>query len=801
MVSLKLESPPQTNAPSPSDDRITHHELALALRAKGNLVFGPDANGQYQTTTTLCHGGDSPKKLYISTSGQGGFLAYCHTKACGRGNQGELGKRLLEAAGIARRRLPQHYQQHRDDKWLVKTFKAPGRIRKEYRRNWPEDWNESQTHCPNPIDKGGRTQCLRPRNDPHKHMWTDPGSHRDVECDITIGNDTDIIYLTEGGKASYALNRAGYNAASWLGGANSIRLVDLRPLHGKHIIAWPDNDKGGLGTRAMQWAGYLLKEKVASFSILPPYDAGRDGADAADCPREELASHLAKAKPYEPENEPGTDEAINTKEEENKKTEIPPREEPATPGAGEEAPKALTTATGQQTPSVPRTGFTSSGAPIKLELEDSVDGIKQGLEHLGVQIRYNKRMEGPEASENGGETWDNLEDLYEAHLRQLLEENCDVINHKNGKTKRAEWVDTRWYRLMKSLQHREQCDPFRDYLEALPAWDGIPRLERMLHNILLADDTPLNAAAGRCFMIGAVARTYKPGTKFDWILTLIGPQGGGKSSFARHLVPSPDFYSSSVDFTKSDKEVWEGCGQAVITEFPEMAGLTGRRMDYAKAFITKETDRFRPAYGHRSIRKDRMWIGIATANPKANGILPHDETGQRRFVCVEVHAEEGQQPIVVEALEADRDQLWAEALYAYRSGESQEFPYELIGDRDAANAKYTKTNEAIEETVNQLTDQGKSMPIGKIVEACGEKPTDQGAQARVRPILIKLGWTQPQHATRDTTLERKDQVNRWWKPPTPLVLPIVEKVVEKAGETAAQREEKAVQQELAHQTG
>lgn len=77
--------------------------------------------------------------------------------------------------------------------------------------------------------------------------------------------------------------------------------------------------------------------------------------------------------------------------------------------------------------------------------------------------------------------------------------------------------------------------PIRDYLDGLPPWDGIKRIETLLVRCLQADDTPYTRAVTRKTLAAAVARIYKPGTKFDSVLVFDGVQGIGKSTLLKIL--------------------------------------------------------------------------------------------------------------------------------------------------------------------------------------------------------------------------------------------------------------------------
>ena len=77
--------------------------------------------------------------------------------------------------------------------------------------------------------------------------------------------------------------------------------------------------------------------------------------------------------------------------------------------------------------------------------------------------------------------------------------------------------------------------PIRAYLEALPPWDGQKRIEGLLPRCFQADDTPYVRAVTRKVFAAAVARIFRPGTKFDSVLVLDGKQGIGKSTLFREL--------------------------------------------------------------------------------------------------------------------------------------------------------------------------------------------------------------------------------------------------------------------------
>ena len=83
-------------------------------------------------------------------------------------------------------------------------------------------------------------------------------------------------------------------------------------------------------------------------------------------------------------------------------------------------------------------------------------------------------------------------------------------------------------------------------------------------------------------------------------------------------------------------------------------------IEVTKAFISRQEEKFRPAYNRKEITYKRRCVFIGTTNQDA---YLRDETGNRRFWPMRVGT------IDLAALKRDRDLLWAEALYRFRNGE------------------------------------------------------------------------------------------------------------------------------------
>ena len=203
--------------------------------------------------------------------------------------------------------------------------------------------------------------------------------------------------------------------------------------------------------------------------------------------------------------------------------------------------------------------------------------------------------------------------------------------------------------------------PIRDYLDALPVWDGTERVDRLLIDYLGAEDNPYTRAIMRKTLVAAVARIYEPGTKFDYILVLNGPQGIGKSTFFAKL--GGKWFSDSLTVSDMrDKSGAEKLQGYWILELGELAGLRKIDVETVKSFITRTDDKFRHSYGINVENHPRQCIIVGSTN-NISGFL-RDITGNRRFWPVRVSG--GKKSVWNMK---DVDQIWAEALVRYKDGE------------------------------------------------------------------------------------------------------------------------------------
>jgi hypothetical protein len=217
-------------------------------------------------------------------------------------------------------------------------------------------------------------------------------------------------------------------------------------------------------------------------------------------------------------------------------------------------------------------------------------------------------------------------------------------------------------------------DPVCDYLDALQ-WDGQLRLDRLLVDYLGAEDTPFNRAIGRKMLVAMVRRARQPGCKFDTMPVIEGVQGTGKSSALRILAGEENFSDQPLLHLdpRAQQEALKG---KWLDESSELAGLRRADVEMVKAFLSKTSDDGRPAYGRYRCEQLRRCIFVGTTN---DSTYLRDTTGNRRFWPVRTGR------IDLDALQRDRDQLFAEAAVAERSCQPLTIPETLY--KDAAHCR------------------------------------------------------------------------------------------------------------------
>ena len=283
-----------------------------------------------------------------------------------------------------------------------------------------------------------------------------------------------------------------------------------------------------------------------------------------------------------------------------------------------------------------------------------------------------------------GDTLGEWDDFDDANLRAYLDSNYGL--------KGADIYED----AVKIVMTENSFNPIVSYLEALPEWDGVERIKNLLPDYLGAERTEYTAEVMKLFMMGALARVYYPGCKFDYMLVLVGDQGIGKSAFLRHLALNDSWFDDNLN-TVDGKEAVERLRGKWILELAELLALKKQKdVEAIKAFITTQSDSYREPYARRTTDRKRTCVFAATTN---NYSFLTDRTGNRRFLPIECDPAR----VARKMFGADSDaedyfrKAWAEAMHLFR--ECNKNP-ELILPMDIQDEAIEIQKRYLEEDVN-----------------------------------------------------------------------------------------------------
>lgn len=553
---------------------------------------------------------------------------------------------------------------------------------------------------------------------------------------------------------------------TWSGGSKAVDKTDWSPLAGRKVVIWPDCDS----QRAKRpkdapedfippylpddkQPGIVAARKVAEILTglgclvwvmdIPPVGTLKNGWDVADAIEgglkgTDLADYIrAKSRPFQ---------ASGQKEAPAKPLSTPVPASAGGGGSGDVPDALIYDDYHEPGPDPDRAWYYALAKKARGGIEPCRSNIAKILrlhpKWRGV-IGYNdfahqieKLAPTPWSTEPG--VWDGADD---SCLDEWLADDVDVLIKAMSTI--AEGVS--------HAANANKFHPVRQFLLSLAPWDGIPRLDCYLADVTDSENTEFLKRAGRWFIIAMVARIFKPGIKFDYMLVLEGKQGQGKSSFFR-ILADPWFSETPFDIGTNEgnmaiQGVW-------LQEMAEM-GMFSRSEDTAfKSFLAIVKDKFRRPYDRRPVEAPRVCLFGGTTNLDQ---YLKDQTGNRRIWpvrCAEVNTA---------FLKEIREQLFAEAIVAFNAGErfwpTPEEERLYFEPEQATRLSVDAWEELILGFVNDPSEKLRNFytALDLLINACKvEKSKIDEANrmtSRVGRIMQKIGW--------ERVREPSGQFRRW----------------------------------------
>jgi predicted P-loop ATPase len=251
-----------------------------------------------------------------------------------------------------------------------------------------------------------------------------------------------------------------------------------------------------------------------------------------------------------------------------------------------------------------------------------------------------------------------------------------------------------------------------------------------------AEDTDYTRAVGKLMLIAAVRRVRQPGCKFDEMMVLENEQGKHKSTALATLAVQEAWFSDDLPLNIEAKRVIESLRGRWIIEAAELSGMRRADIEHLKAFLSRQVDRARMAYGHVVSEVPRQCIIVGTTNAEE---YLRDTTGNRRFWPVRC------KQFDIPALRRDRDQLWAEAAAREASGESIRLDpkfWPKAGEEQAKRLAVDPYYEILHSALDGRYGKISSDSVWEILDIrSAQRGQDQAR--RMADTMRVLGWRRP----------------------------------------------------------
>ncbi len=292
----------------------------------------------------------------------------------------------------------------------------------------------------------------------------------------------------------------------------------------------------------------------------------------------------------------------------------------------------------------------------------------------------------PWESESCDRAWGSHDD---AALYSIIQTDYEVKNRND------------YFDAIKNVSMRNKFHPVRDILDGLE-FDGEDHIRSLLPDYLGVEDTNYSYQVMRLWMLGAVARVYEPGCKFDYTMIFTGPQGLGKSTFLKMMALNDNWFNDSLDSLDSDKAAQSLMGSWIV-ELAELKSLarTAGGVESVKRFLTAVQDKYRAPYERRADIFLRQCVFAGTTN-KSDFL--QDETGNRRFLIIQTGVNKPEKSLFVPQAMQDMKAAWAQAVHIWKT----EKPELILPDSCLEEARRLQDE--------SMADDGKVGIITKFLE-------------------------------------------------------------------------------------
>jgi len=508
------------------------------------------------------------------------------------------------------------------------------------------------------------------------------------------------VLIVEGEKAADAARQLlgdSYSVVSWSGGSKAFRKADWAPVYGKRVLIWPDADEPGVS--AAKGIAQILASHCPEVKIITPDPTRPKAWDAWDA----LNDGWTREQVIDWARANVTIFQLNVTNNITVQVDEPPSEP-----------------TESNIVLWERLGLALTGQGNIICNEQNIVRIFEREPHLSKRCWIDD-FHDQIFTQDGTQSryWTEIDTLKMMY----------VLQEKYGMSRVS---DAQVWRAVRIIADREHRNEPKDWMESLE-WDGTPRIADFMTTHLGAKPSEYARAASKNFWVSMAARIYQPGCIMRSMVILKSKQLTGKST--AFSIIGGKWYSEALENIQSNNFLQSLHGNLLI-EFGDLAGMDRAEVNRIKQIISCRKDRFRAPYERNPRDHLRQSVLVGTTNEEQ---FLRDHTGGTRFWPIETGE------INHKAIEADRDQLFAEAVARFKAGENWHImPTEETNSVQDFYRQQDVWFDKIVEKLDQLPPNEDEIQIIKIatdflgIPIGNVKKTDE---IRIGNVLVGLGWT------------------------------------------------------------
>jgi predicted P-loop ATPase len=314
--------------------------------------------------------------------------------------------------------------------------------------------------------------------------------------------------------------------------------------------------------------------------------------------------------------------------------------------------------------------------------------ISEVFEEKEIRFRINKRIRKGEVRQ-GSNPWEPVSGS--RLLSRVREEIGNDYGYQlsGGPVKPLRVPDSKWRTITEAALFDKDIDPFQAWLEKLPEWDQVHRIDGFLREVFMDHEGfpefPLDhhtaVWSSRFLFVAPIQMVYLhssrvAGDNINCSPLFIGVQAERMSIMLEALLPEehPEWYSDKFIISEDDKTVSKSIWDKVIVRIPEMQGFNHATAEAYLRFSLQERDRVALQHRRKEEQVPRKCILVGTSTQARP--LPYNVNGWNEICPIPLgHARVD----VGKHIREYRLQLWSEAKFKFEQGTRCRIPHDYWG--------------------------------------------------------------------------------------------------------------------------